>query len=98
MRKKTPQRNYRKEYDTYHASPVQKKNRAARNKANAVAKKKGLIKKGDGREVDHIRALAKGGSKGTGNTRVVARSKNRAGGGAISKRGVRRNYGQGRRG
>ena len=38
-----PTRNYRKEYDNYHAKPTQKKRRAARNKANSlVGKKNGM--------------------------------------------------------
>jgi hypothetical protein len=36
-------RNYRKEYDNYHAKPTQKKRRAGRNKANRlVGKKNGM--------------------------------------------------------
>ena len=36
-----PTRNYRQEYDRYHAKPTQKKRRAARNKANNLVGKKG---------------------------------------------------------
>jgi hypothetical protein len=53
-------RNYRKEYDEYHASPEQKKRRAQRNGARANAAKKGLVKKGDGKEVDHLGFNRKG--------------------------------------
>ena len=42
-------RNYRKEYDEYHGTDEQKKNRAKRN---GERKKLGL-KKGDGMEADH---------------------------------------------
>ena len=41
-----PTRNYRQEYDRYHSSSNQKKRRAARNKANRMAGKKGM-------DVDH---------------------------------------------
>ena len=41
-----PNRNYRKEYDNYHAKPTQKKRRAGRNKANNLVGKKGM-------DVDH---------------------------------------------
>jgi hypothetical protein len=68
-----PNRNYRKEYDTYHAKPAQKKNRAARNKARRDAG----LSVGDPREVDHKRPLSKGGSNGASNTRVVSRTTNR---------------------
>jgi hypothetical protein len=46
-------RNYRKEYDDYHARPEQVKRRAARNKARRHLEKQGRVKKGDGKEVDH---------------------------------------------
>ena len=44
-------RDYRKEYDNYHSSPKQKKNRAARNAARAAMVKSGRVKKGDGKDV-----------------------------------------------
>ena len=37
-----PTRNYRQEYDRYHAKPTQKKRRAGRNKANRMVGKSGL--------------------------------------------------------
>ena len=37
-----PTRNYRQEYDRYHAKPTQKKRRAARYKANRKSGKKGM--------------------------------------------------------
>ena len=46
-------RNYRKEYDTYHAKPSQKKARASRNSARKKMAKSGKVRKGDGREVAH---------------------------------------------
>ena len=66
-------RDYRKEYDTYHAKPAQKKNRAARNSARAKLN----LKKGDGKEADHKKPLSKGGSNSTRNLRAVKRSTNR---------------------
>ena len=70
-------RNYRREYDTYHKRPEQKKNRAARNRARNDAKKTGAVRKGDGMEVDHKKPLSKGGSNGKKNRRVVSRTTNR---------------------
>ena len=35
-------RNYKKEYANYHSKPAQKKNRAGRNAARAIAKKRGV--------------------------------------------------------
>ena len=46
-------RDYRAEYDNYHSSPKQKKNRASRNAARAAMAKKGKVKKGDGKDVTH---------------------------------------------
>lgn len=70
-----PQRNYRKEYDDYHGTAVQKKRRAARNRARAKAIKAGRAKKGDGREVHHPDATR---TKGLGKkTRVVSKAYNR---------------------
>lgn len=47
-------RNYRREYDTHGALPVQKKRRAARNSARNKLLKKGIVHKGDKKEIDHI--------------------------------------------
>lgn len=66
-------RNYKKEYADFHGTEQQKKNRAKRNKA----RKDLNLKKGDGKEVDHIKPLSKGGSNGKKNLRVVSRKTNR---------------------
>jgi hypothetical protein len=50
---KMPKRNYRKEYDNYHAKGEQKKRRTSRNKARAIAVKAGRASKGDGKDVHH---------------------------------------------
>lgn len=71
-------RNYRKEYDNYHAKPKQKKNRAKRNAARATMEKAGKVRKGDGKDVDHKTPMAKGGGNGKGNLRVTPKSKNRS--------------------
>jgi len=46
-------RNYRKEYDNYHAKPKQKQRRASRNAARGALMKTGAAKKGDGKDVAH---------------------------------------------
>lgn len=71
------ERDYAKEYRTYHASEEQKKNRAARNAARAKLAKAGRVKKGDGKDVDHRKMLSSGGTNATSNLRVVDPSKNR---------------------
>jgi hypothetical protein len=46
-------RDYKREYANFHSKPEEMKKRASRNKANRIMKKKGLIRKGDGKHVDH---------------------------------------------
>lgn len=74
-KKKHPDRNYAAE-TSYENSPQQVARRVDRNKARRKAMRKGLVRKGDGKEVDHL------GSHRTGRlarvpTRVVSRSANR---------------------
>ena len=69
-------RDYKKEYEEYHGTPLQKKRRADRNRARRKAIRDGRVRKGDNREVDHV------GSHRTGRlrdvpTRVVSRKTNR---------------------
>ena len=68
-------RNYRKEYDDYHASDKQKKRRAARNKARKQMEKSGRVRKGDGKEVDHKDYNPENNSRE--NVRVVDKRTNR---------------------
>ena len=46
-------RNYREEYDRYHAKPSQKKKRASRGRARYKLAKKKRVRLGDGLDVDH---------------------------------------------
>jgi len=69
-------RNYKREYETYHNSEEQKKNRAARNKARRQAIRDGEAKKNDGKDVHHTTAISKGGIKSK--TKVVDDSVNRS--------------------
>ncbi|MCP5006598.1 MAG: HNH endonuclease [Planctomycetes bacterium] len=85
----------KQEYDKeYNARPEQKKNRAKRNKARAEAAKEGRVKKGDGKDVDHIKKLANGGSNTKANTRVRSASANR---GDNLKRGGNKPKGKGKK-
>ena len=47
------ERNYRKEYDNYHSSPLQKKRRAGRNTARRRVKRKLGSSAVAGKDVDH---------------------------------------------
>ena len=70
-------RPYKKEYDTYQGKPEQIKNRAKRNAARAELAKQGKVSKGDGKDVDHIKPISKGGSNSK-NLRVKTASDNRS--------------------
>jgi hypothetical protein len=55
-------RPYNKEYADYQGKPEQIKKRAERNKARATLMKEGKVRKGDGMDVAHVKAVDKGGS------------------------------------
>lgn len=61
----------------YNKRPDVQDKRVAQNKARRQALREGRVKKGDGKDVDHIRPLAKGGSASDSNTRVVDKKTNR---------------------
>ena len=46
-------RDYKKEYANYQGKPKQVEKRASRNAARSVMAKGGVVKKGDGKDVDH---------------------------------------------
>ena len=60
----------------YQKQPKEVEKREARNRARYQAEKKGLVHKGDGKEVDHKKMLDKGGSESMSNTRVVSEAEN----------------------
>jgi len=71
-------RDYKCEYQKYGgASKKGKKDRAARNKARKKAEKLGLVRKGDGMELDHIMPLSLGGSNDQTNWQIMSRTDNR---------------------
>ena len=69
-------RNYRKEYDNYHSKPKQRANRSKRVLARRKMEKKGRVKKGDGKDVDHKNGNPQDNSDD--NLRVLSKSKNRS--------------------
>ena len=71
-------RNYKTEYQNYQGTEKQKKNRAKRNAARREMERKGVVSKGDGKDVDHKRPIVKGGGNGNGNLRAVPASANRS--------------------
>lgn len=72
----TKKRDYQKENEQYKSKPEQIALRVARNKARREAIRDGRVKKGDGKEIDHIVPLSKGGSNSKKNTRVRTKSQN----------------------
>jgi hypothetical protein len=71
-------RNYKAEYNNYHAQPEQVKNRAERVKARRMMEKTGAVTKGDGKDVDHKKPLRSGGTTTKSNLRVRSKSANRS--------------------
>lgn len=69
-------RNYRQEYDRYQGSPEQIARRSSRNKARRKLAKKGRVRLGDGKDVDHANTNPKDNSDG--NLRVKTKSSNRS--------------------
>ena len=61
----------------YNALPQNIAKRTEQNKARHIAEAKGLVRKGDGKAVDHRVALEDGGATTPGNLRVIAATKNK---------------------
>ena len=63
----------------YNQQPEQKARRAQRNAARREMEKEGKVRKGDGKDVDHVKHKASGKlDNSKSNLRVMDRSKNRA--------------------
>lgn len=71
------QRDYRAEYDKFQGTPEQRRNNDKRKKARRAMEKAGKVKKGDGKEVDHVRPLRNGGGNTEKNWKVMSRHMNR---------------------
>ena len=63
----------------YNQQPEQKARRAQRNAARREMEKEGKVRKGDGKDVDHVKHKARGKlDNSKSNLRVMDKSKNRA--------------------
>ena len=71
-------RNYKAEYENYDGRPDVRKKRALRNAARAIMVKAGKVKKGDGKDVDHVVELTQGGTNKSSNLKAVSASSNRS--------------------
>ncbi len=74
VRKK--KRDYKREYAIYHGKPEQIRRRAQRNKTRRMMARQGLVRKGDGKDVDHKNNNVYDQSKS--NLQVMSKSKNRS--------------------
>lgn len=68
----------RRQVEGYNARPENVKKRAMNNAARRELMKEGLVKKGDGKDVDHKKPLRSGGTNARSNLRAVPKSVNRA--------------------
>lgn len=71
-------RNYKQEYANYDGTEEVKKKRAQRNKARRMLEAKGVVHKGDGKDVDHKKPLSKGGTTVMSNLKAKPASSNRS--------------------
>lgn len=75
---KNGKRDYKRENELYNSKPEQRKARSERSVTRVQSNAAGTTSKGDGRDIDHIKPLSKGGSTGKSNQRVVSASSNRS--------------------
>ena len=71
-------RDYKRENKVTKSKPKNIKKRVLRNKARRMLERAGLVKKGDGKHVDHKKPLSKGGTNKRSNLRVKDGKKNRS--------------------
>ena len=69
-------RNYKREYANYHAKPLQKVNRAGRNKARKIVMKAGGAAKVAGKDVHHKNGNPR--DNRIGNLSVASKTANRS--------------------
>jgi hypothetical protein len=75
---KNGKRDYKRENELYNSRPEIIKRRSERTVARRQANAAGITHKGDGKDLDHIQPLSKGGSTAKSNLRVVSASTNRS--------------------
>ena len=71
-------RDYKAEYKNYDGTPAVKKKRAQRNKARRMLEREGVVHKGDGKDVDHVTPLSKGGTSARSNLKAKPAAANRS--------------------
>ncbi len=73
---RTPEQ-IRKQVEGYNARPENVAKRVKNNQARDKMMDAGRVKKGDGKDVDHITPLRHGGGNSDKNLRVISKSRNR---------------------
>lgn len=74
---RTPEQ-MRQHYKEYQGTPEQIAKRSARNKARRAMEAAGHVRKGDGKDVDHIKPLRSGGAPTKmSNLRAIPKGRNR---------------------
>lgn len=76
-KRKRTKEGIKHEYEKFQSSAKARADRSARTVARRKANRSGRTHKGDGKELDHIKGLADGGSNSPSNLRVISRSINR---------------------
>lgn len=69
-------RDYKRENEVTKSKPKNIAKRVKRNKARRKAIRAGLVRVGDGKELDHIQPISKGGSNKKSNIRITTKSQN----------------------
>ena len=72
----------------YNAEKEQKDKRVIYNRNRRRAKRKGIVKTGDGKQLHHVKMLAKGGRDDPSNVKVVSEKENKGWRGKPGNRGV----------
>lgn len=79
MPRKNPDGSRDYSYDTkYEATKQHRHERAERVMARRELAKEGLVSRGDGKDVDHIKPISKGGSNARSNLQAISAHENRA--------------------
>ena len=71
-------RDYKRENLLYNSKPLQRKRRSERTINRNTSNAAGTTHKGDGKDLDHIVPLSKGGSNEPSNLRAIFESTNRS--------------------
>ena len=87
-KRKRTKAGYEHEREEFKSGARERAKNTARKSARRAAERKGLVHKGDGKDVDHIRGTAAG--NGSSNIRIMSSSANRARKQGPRKRGSKR--------